>query len=186
MFKHNSTRDMVPLKDIHYNDNDNLNILETGIPKMVLERYIQHPNDVIAIIAQLNAGDIKNFIRSLLQVMNTPEFGNFLNEIFNDNYIKRQILDIYEKIVTSVRNKNSVANAYLKEINPVLRGIVTKWVGFGKLKKKHNRHHRAVIEQTDLIKSIIEEFNEDTQKRIYKRLCKKIKKTTHTEQTSLI
>jgi hypothetical protein len=176
MFKHNSTRDMVPLKDIHYNDNDNLNILETGIPKMVLERYIQHPNDVIAIIAQLNAGDIKIFIRSLLQVMNTPEFGNFLNEIFNDNYIKNQILDIYEKFVTSVRNKNSVANAYLKEINPVLRGIVTKWVGFGKLKKKHNRHHRAVIEQTDLIKSIIEEFNEDTQKRIYKRLCKKIKK----------
>ena len=83
MFKHNSTReDMVALKDIHFNNNDNLNILETGIPKMVLERYIKHPNDVIEIIAQLNAGDIKNFIRSLLQVMNTPEFGNFLNEIF--------------------------------------------------------------------------------------------------------
>jgi hypothetical protein len=167
---------MVPLKDIHYNDNDTLNVLETGIPKMVLERYIQHPNDVIAIISQLNADDIKIFIRSLLQVMNTPEFGNFLNEIFNDNYIKNQILDIYEKFVTSVRNKNSVANAYLKEINPVLRGIVTKWVGFGKLKKNTTRHHHAVIEQTDLINSIIEEFNEDTQKRIYKRLCKKRKK----------
>ena len=176
MFKRNSTRDLVPLRDIHYNNHDNLNILETGIPKMVLERYLQHPDDVIAIIAQLNFEEIKTFVQKLLRYVNTPEFGDLLNQFFNDNIIKQQILDIYDKFVTSVRKNNSVANSYLKETNPILCGMITKWVGFGKIKKKHNRHHRSVIEQTDLIKSIIEEFNEDTQKRIYKRLCKKIKK----------
>ena len=109
MFKRH---ELVPLSEIDYHNNDKLNILETGIPKIVLERYLQHPDDVIAIIAQLNFEEIKTFVQKLLRYVNTPEFGDLLNQFFNDNIIKQQILDIYENFVTSVRNKNSVANSY--------------------------------------------------------------------------
>ena len=136
-----STRDLIPLSDFRNLKKENThdsNIITQSlknVPKALVENMLEHPEYIINTLEQLNPYKIQTFLKSLLYYINTPDFGNFLNEIFNDNYIKRQILDIYEKFVTSVRNKNSVANAYLKEINPVLRGIVTKWVGFGKLKK---------------------------------------------------
>ena len=56
MFRQNS--DLKPLRDMRYNNGDHLNMLEKGVPKLVLERYIQHPDDVIEIIEQLNARDV--------------------------------------------------------------------------------------------------------------------------------
>ena len=134
MFRQNS--DLIPLKHIQYNNDDRLNILEDGVPKLVLERYKQHPDDVIEIIEQLNANDVQAFLGKLLSQINTPEFGLFLNYIFNNDNIKNKIHDIFETFVTSVRKTNYVANAYIKEINPFLHTMVTNWLGFGKIHKK--------------------------------------------------
>ena len=94
------------------------------------------------------------------------EFGIFKNHIFNNADIMNQIGDIFERFLTSLTKRNSVANHYVQKINPILYLFVTKWLGFGTIPKTYIRHqhkqNRAVIEQTDLINSIIKEFNEDT------------------------
>ena len=60
-------------------------------------------------------------------------------------------------------------NRYMQRINPMLSLFLTDWVTFGTstIPKRKRRNHRIVIQQTD---------NEDTEKHIYKKLLKRIKK----------
>ena len=138
MFNHD---DMIPLTDfpnLKKEKKNGSNIITQSlrnVPITRVENMLEHLQNIIYTLEQLNPYKIQYFLKTLLYYMNTPEFGNLLNEIFNDNDMKHKILDIYEKVVTSVRKKNSVANAYLKEMNPLVHRMVTNWLGFGKIKK---------------------------------------------------
>ena len=135
----------------------------------LMNSILKNPQSLSNAIEKLNKSDITNFLINILHEIDTDEFRNNLSIIFNNETIMDTTFHIFQKFFTSAKKRNSVVNRYMQRINPMLSLFLTDWVTFGTstIPKRKRRNHRIVIQQMD---------NEDTQKRTYKKLFKRIKK----------
>ena len=135
----------------------------------LMNSILKNPQSLSNAIEKLNKSDITNFLINILHEIDTDEFRNNLSIIFNNETIMDSTFHIFQKFFTSAKQRNSVVNRYMQRINPMLSLFLTDWVTFGTstIPKRKRRNHRIVIQQMD---------NEDTQKHIYKKLLKRIKK----------
>ena len=135
----------------------------------LMNSILKNPQSLSNAIEKLNKSDITNFLINILHEIDTDEFRNNLSIIFNNETIMDSTFHIFQKFFTSAKKRNSVVNRYMQRINPMLSLFLTDWVTFGTstIPKRKRRNHRIVIQQMD---------NEDTQKHIYKKLLKRIKK----------
>ena len=135
----------------------------------LMNSIVKNPQSLSNAIEKLNKSDITNFLINILHEIDTDEFRNNLSIIFNNETIMDSTFHIFQKFFTSAKKRNSVVNRYMQRINPMLSLFLTDWVTFGTstIPKRKRRNHRIVIQQMD---------NEDTQKHIYKKLLKRIKK----------